>query len=188
MGDVYKGIDFERMLSDLGAALERNKAEPGQLPVTQYPKPQPQNVDGIPTARFADVPAEVLNAPQPSMGVTGGAVPPMTPDQQNTSAQLDAVQTQGAGGVPFGHSPAPQMSLQDQQTLAELNAVTPGAVAFGGGYAPHPSHVPPPAVAAQLAGVANQPTAMSAPPTLYPSINPEQDGGLAAYSAMQARR
>ena len=170
MGDAsYKNIDFERMLSDLGAALERNKAEPGTLPapkayaqpqtaadVPPSPYPTPVQPGGVPTARFPDVSpgASPMAQQAPPMTVTGAAPPP------------------------------PAYSPQDQQTLAELNAATPGAMQFGAGIAPHPAHAPPPAVAAQLAGIAQQPTAASAPPTVYPNIDPQAAGGLAGYSAM----
>ena len=161
MGDVYQNIDFERMLADLGQALERNKAPQGeqpasaaQVPPAEYPKPVEPG--GVPTARFPDVqPGQVAGAQQ---------MPPMT--------------VQGAPPPPAAYSP------QDQQTLAQLNALTPGALQFGAGIAPHPAP-PPPAVAAQLAGAAAQPTAMSAPPTQYPNIDPNAAGGLAAYAAMR---
>lgn len=155
MGDVYQNIDFERMLSDLGQALERNKAPQGeqpasaaQVPPAEYPKPVEPG--GVPTARFPDV--------QPGMSPMAQQVPP----------------------PPAAYSP------QDLQTLAQLNALTPGAMQFGGGVAPHPAHAPPPAIAAQLAGVAQQPTAASAPPTSYPvPDDPNAAGGLAAYAAMR---
>lgn len=203
MGDVYKDIDFERMLSDLGAALERNKQPPGSLPAEQptvYPQTlQQPRPDGIPTARFPDVPA-------------GG--PPPQGDWR--SRQLDD----------FGPAPGP-MSPQDAQTLAELNqlsgdvpnpnfqAAAQGANMNGydgvrpvpGGYA-YAKDVPwggdaetraaeglyptlrPPApqgspMAQQLQQAAAQPTAMSAPPPQYPNIDPQADGGLAGYAALR---
>lgn len=166
MGDVYQNIDFERMLSDLGQALERNKTPPGeqpasaaQVPPAEYPKPVEPG--GVPTARFPDV--------QPGMSPMAQQTPPMT--------------VQGSPPPPAAYSP------QDLQTLAQLNALTPGAMQFGAGIAPHPAHAPPPAIAAQLAGVAAQPTAASAPPTPYPQPtlpdDPNAAGGLAAYAAMR---
>lgn len=186
MGDVYKGIDFERMLSDLGQALERNKPDaqprPAEQPAATAATP------GIPTARFPDVPQGVppVGAQSvPAMTVGGGGpLAPISPQDAQTSAQLDAA---APGAIAFGggHAPPPPMSPQDMQTMAMLNAATPDAVAFGGGYAPHPAHAPPPAIAAQLAGAAAAPTAMSLPPTQYPNIDPNDAGGLAGYAALQ---
>ncbi len=184
MGDAsYKNIDFERMLSDLGQALERNKAraEPGTMPA-QVAAPSP-TAPAVPTARFADVPAQTITGT--------GKTTPLSPQDQQTSSQLDQVQTAAPNGVPFGSSPS-RMSPADLQTLAELNAIRttgPGGVPFGSspGIVPHPAHAPPPAIAAQLAGIAQQPTAASAPPTVYPNLNPQDpNAGLAAY-AMQNR-
>jgi hypothetical protein len=207
MGDAsYKNIDFERMLSDLGQALERNKAAaaPGTMPATTgggVGQPSDDALNRIDQRRV-----QMGLKPLGAIGAPGGADPrtmgmldpqaaPMSPQDAQTSAQLDQVQTTGPGGVPFGSSPAPgaaapPMSPADQATLAQLNQIQTtgaGGVPFGSlpGPMPHPAHAPPPAVAAQLAGIAQQPTAASAPPTVYPNINPQDpNAGLAAYSAL----
>lgn len=163
MGDAsYKNIDFERMLSDLGAALERNKAQ----------------------ANPGSMPSNMLDRTAPAAPAV------MSPRDAQTSRELDAVQTTAPNGVPFGSSPAPQKpaySPQDLQTLAELNSIQttgPNGIPYGT-MAPSPAHAPPPAIAAQLAGIANQPTAASAPPTVYPvpTAPPVPDDGLAAYAS-----
>jgi len=204
MGDAsYKNIDFERMLSDLGQALERNKAraEPGTMPAqmsapaTTAPSDDALNRIDQRRAQLGMKPLGAIGAPggadPRTMGMLDPQAPAVSPQDAQTSAQLDQVQTAAPNGVPFGSSPSP-MSPADLQTLAQLNAIRttgPGGVPFGSspGMVPHPAHAPPPAIAAQLAGVAQQPTAASAPPTVYPNINPQDpNAGLAAY-AMQNR-
>lgn len=207
MGDAsYKNIDFERMLSDLGQALERNKAAaaPGTMPATTgggVGQPSDDALNRIDQRRvqMGMKPLGAVGAPggadSRTMGMLDPQAAPMSPQDAQTNAQLDQVQTTGLGGVPFGSSPGPAAPLSpaDQATLAQLNAIQttgPGGVPFGsspGGPMLHPAHAPPPAVAAQLAGVAQQPTAASAPPTVYPNLNPQDpNAGLAAY-AMQNR-
>jgi hypothetical protein len=197
----YKNIDFERMLSDLGQALERNKArtDPGSMPATasapaaSAPSDDALNRIDQRRAAMGMKPLGAIGAPgganQRTMGAIPGAPGNMSPADAQTSAQLDATQTTGAGGVPYGHAPS-AMSPQDMQTLAALNRIQttgPGGVPFGSlppGEAA-PVAPPPPAIAAQLAGASAQPNAMSAPPTPYPTPVPPPDAsGLAAYAQL----
>lgn len=175
MGDVYQNIDFERMLSDLGQALERNKAGSPDTPAPVYPKPEAPA--GVPTARFDDVPQGAAAAPAPAPAPGAQQMAPMTVH----------------GGA------SPPMSPQDMQTMAELQQLAPQAYGMGYGTAgagsapmPHPAHAPPPAVAQQLAGINPNPAA-GGPPAVYPQLTPPPDfngdpnaaGGLAAYAAMR---
>ena len=195
MGDIYQGIDFERMLSDLGQALERNKQDPEPKTAEAAAPtggPSPDALNRIDQRR-----TQQGMAPLGAVGAPGGADPrtmgmldpytpdtpgaaPMSPQDQQTSAQLDAA---APGAIAFGggHAAPPPMSPQDQQTLAQLSALEPGAVAFGGGQAPPP---PPSPIGRQLATASAMPTAMSAPPTQYPSIDPNEHGGLAGFAAL----
>ena len=174
MGDIYQGIDFERMLSDLGQALERNKQDPEPKPAEgpapapwlqdYMNKPQPASPDAL--NRIDVQRTQQGMAPLGAVGAPGGADP-------RTMGMLDPYTPDTPGAAP--------MSPQDQQTSAQLDALEPGAVAFGGGQAPPPSPSP---IGRQLATASAMPTAMSAPPTQYPSIDPNEHGGLAGFAAL----
>lgn len=162
MGDVYQNVDFERMLADLGQALERNKGGSPDTPAPVYPKPAAPA--GIPTARFDDVPpAPAPGAQQMApMTVTGGAAPPMSPQDMQTMAELQQLAPQAYGmgyGAPMphpAHAPPPMVAQQ----LAGIN-VNPAA---GG----------PPAVYPQ-----------PAPPPDFANVDPNAAGGLAGYAALR---
>jgi hypothetical protein len=195
MGDVYKDIDFERMLSDLGQALERNTAAPGTQPAQQPPAAAAPAAPGVPTAAFPDVKAPYGMQPGVHHNVMTGQDMPfgMSPNTHHNvmtgqddmsmappAAPPPAGGMQVAGGAPSPYSP------QDLETLAALQNASSGAVAFGGGHAPPAPAMPPPSpLAAQLAGASAAPNAMSAPPTQYPNIDPNAAGGLAGYAALR---
>jgi hypothetical protein len=168
MGDVYKDIDFERMLSDLGQALERNTAAPGTQPAQQPPAAAAPAAPGVPTAAFPDVKAPYGMQPGVHHNVMTGQDMPfgMSPNTHHNvmtgqddmsmappAAPPPAGGMQVAGGAPSPYSP------QDLETLAALQNASSGAVAFGGGHAPPAPAMPPPSpLAAQLAGASAAPT------------------------------
>jgi hypothetical protein len=207
MGDVYQNIDFERMLSDLGQALERNKSGGNPQPAASPAKPPLSNQD-LGLNRIDAQRTQQGMAPLGAIGAPGGADPrtmsmldPYVPDANPQDAQTGAALA-AAGAAPTAMSAPPTiyptpgaqpptMSPQDQQTLAMMSdpAFQQNAVAFGGGNAPAaPALPPPPGLPGQLAAAGAAPTAMSAPPTPYPNIDPNAAGGLAGYAAMNPRR
>jgi len=175
MGDVYQNIDFERMLADLGQALERNKGGSPDTPAPVYPKPAAPV--GIPTARFDDVPPGAA-----------AALPAPSPGAQQMAPMAITGASPGA---------APPMSPQDMQTMAELQQLAPQAYGMGYGAAPppmpHPAHAPPPMIAQQLAGINPNPAAggpagvypQPAPPPDFANLDPNAAGGLAGYAALR---
>jgi hypothetical protein len=188
MGDVYQNIDFERMLSDLGQALERNKSGGNPQPAASPAKPPLSNQD-LGLNRIDAQRTQQGMAPLGAIGAPGGADPrtmsmldPYVPDAGGgppaapTAAAPPGVEyPKLSGGGPIapignaaqvlsGDAQPPPMSPRDQQTLAMMSdpSFQQNAVAFGGGNAP-------------------------AAPAL-PNIDPNAAGGLAGYAAMNPRR
>jgi hypothetical protein len=160
MADQYRNIELEKMFQDLGRALEANEAKRAHQQATAAPQAMPQQGGAagapIPTARFADVPPGGAEQVAPmTIGAGPQPRPPMTPQQQALSGQLDAMGNQVAQGISGGGAAAPPM---------------------GGGAGVSPG---------QLDAMSAQATQGMGTPANLPQIQPVDQAGLEAYARMQ---